>query len=1057
MQYNGVTRLLKDSIFRRSMRRIHFYSMKPHFLPTLLAALVVCAAPTSTRAADDFYTGEQVYSLRPNPEKHKDIGHIGPTGILAFVEVGVKVTIEGAREGSPAEGKVKKGEVIVGVNGLALKGLNPYVALGKAITQAEATDGKLEFDLESEAGNRQTTIEIPVLGSYGPNWPVDCPKSAKIVEQAAAFYSTFVAGSKDMGIPTALPCLFLLSTGDDDHLPVVRKHLQRFVDKPDAIGDHTWNNGYNGILFAEYYLRTGDQAMLPLLQAVCDDAKERQNFNSAWKHWGSDINPSYVGGGLMNPASTQMLTSLLLAKEVGVNVDEKTLTNALRYFWRFVGHGGVPYGDHRAEGGAGSNGKNAMIAASMQVAMGAKGNTAIYQSARDCQAMTALDAYPDMTMGHADNGRGDGIWRGIGTFYLFEKEHAAFREVTDDLTWWYDLSRYDDGGIGLASCMSFNDPASGAGAAMLFTAPRKALRILGAPRSKHAKDFELPEHLWGNDADLVFHSTKPADGFGKFGEPMRMHRIYNLIGTAYSGGTVAEAPDSVSLDQLQRLVRHHSYKVRAQAAKALRIKGELATLEALLSDPDPRLRRAGLDGINDWKYFFAQGKETLAAEKFTPGMIATITAMLHDPQESTYVVEGALFAISLMPAEVIDGQVDAILPWTKHSDWWLRHAAFDALQGLERDPARYAKVVPTLTHLMVTEVHTMPRGSMNSALAKSLKKFGSDSAIGKELAKGFSTAVTDTEVLDGPSAREGKFNLNHAIWQAAKMAPETAPQLASLLAERGLQDLDDDELKDMVSGGRGFDGLIKVCDQLKGPARESLETVLYEQYRPEIARRLKADKGENFPAIDALLGIIQFRDADAGWKVIGTPMEQDRIWQYTSFEPTAEEDILPKRDGRRYRKVTLPDGMDGWYQPDFDASGWSSGPAPIGKGEHQRAPKNLEHKSPWGDGEFLLARTTFELDATDYDLYRLRILCTQGFDFYLNGKKIESYSWWAGPTEIRKWPMTKNSAKLLKKGTNTLAVYTPCVYPSTQKPHWRGEVFGHFNAYIEGLRKEDLY
>ena len=106
-----------------------------------------------------------MYSLRPKPESHKDLGHIGPTGILAFVEVGVKVTIEGAREGSPAAGKVKKGEVIVGVNGRALKGLNPYVVLGKAITQAEATDGTLVFDLESKAGKRQVTIEIPVLGS----------------------------------------------------------------------------------------------------------------------------------------------------------------------------------------------------------------------------------------------------------------------------------------------------------------------------------------------------------------------------------------------------------------------------------------------------------------------------------------------------------------------------------------------------------------------------------------------------------------------------------------------------------------------------------------------------------------------------------------------------------------------------------------------------------------------------------------------------------------------------------------------------------------------------
>ena len=225
----------------------------------------------------------------------------------------------------------------------------------------------------------------------------------------------------------------------------------------------------------------------------------------------------------------------------------------------------------------------------------------------------------------------------------------------------------------------------------------------------------------------------------------------------------------------------------------------------------------------------------------------------------------------------------------------------------------------------------------------------------------------------------------------------------------------------------------------------------------EILKRLEAGKGDDIHVIDALLGIIQLHEPDAGWKTIGAPTQQERIWHYTSFNPTEEKDLLPKRAGRRYRKVTLPAGMDGWYQPDFDASSWQSGPAPIGKGEHQRAPKDLKHKSPWGDGEILLARTTFELDATDYDLYRLRTICTQGFDVYLNGKKIESYSWWANPTENRKWPMSKGKASLLKKGTNTLAVYTPCVYPSSQKPHWRGEVFGHLDVYIEGLRKEDLY
>lgn len=1034
--------------------------MKPSItrLSSLLTALLVGGfCSTTARAADAYYTGEQVYSLQPKPENHKEMGHVGPTGILAFVEVGVKVIIEGTRPGSPAEGKVEKGEVILGVNGQTLKGLNPYEVLGKAITQAEASDGKLVFDLESKSGKRQSTITIPVLGAWGKNWPVDCPKSAKIVDRATAFYAKHVAESDDMAIPTALPCLFLLSTGDDAQLPVVRKHIQKFLDAPNSIGDNTWNNGYNGILFGEYYLRTGDKAVLPLLQAVCDDAKKRQNYESAWKHWGTDINPSYVGGGLMNPASTQVLTSLLLSKECGVNVDEKTLTNALRYFWRFVGHGGIPYGDHRAEGGAGSNGKDGMIAAAMRIAMDASGDTSIYQSAYNYQCMATLDSYPDMIMGHADNGRGDGIWRGVASFGLFDKKHDKFREVMDRLTWWYDLSKYDDGALGLASCEKFNDPGSGAAAAMIFTAPRKALRILGAPHSKHAVAFQLPERLWGNDADLAFHQIEPAAHYAEHGEEMPMHRIFNLIGTAYNGGVVAEKPDAVSLDQLQRLVRHANYKVRAQAAKALRIKGELGTIEALLKDSDPRLRRAALDGINDWKYFFGPGKEPLATEKFTPGMITAITAMLGNPKESTYVVEGALFAIGLMPVEVIDGHVDVIMPWTKHKDWWLRQASFDALQGLDRDPARYAKVVPTLTELMVAESHTMPRTRMNETLAKSLKKFGADSAVGKELAKGFNTAVTDTQVLEGPRSREGKYNMTHAIAMAARMAPDTAPQLADLLAQRGLDQLDDKELIELMHGARGLDGMLTVHDKLKGDARQQLETVLYEKYRPEIAKRLKAGGDDDNRMIDALLGVIQFRDENAGWKVLGTPAQQDRTWQYFSFEPTAEKDILPKREGKRYRHVTLPAGMEDWYKPEFTASGWQSGKAPIGKGSHPRAPKGLTHASPWGEGEILLARTTFVLDDSKYDLYRLRTVCTQGFDIYLNGKKIESYSWWSDPDDNRKWPMNLKSAKLLRKGTNTLAIYTMLVYPSSQKPHWKDEVFGHVNCYIEGLRKEDLY
>ena len=35
---------------------------------------------------------------------------------------------------------------------------------------------------------------------------------------------------------------------------------------------------------------------------------------------------------------------------------------------------------------------------------------------------------------------------------------------------------------------------------------------------------------------------------------------------------------------------------------------------------------------------------------------------------------------------------------------------------------------------------------------------------------------------------------------------------------------------------------------------------------------------------------------------------------------------------KRYRQLSLPENLQGWYKPEFDASGWQSGQAPIGKG-----------------------------------------------------------------------------------------------------------------------------
>ena len=437
--------------------------------------------------------------------------------------------------GSPSEGKFAKGEILTGINGTALKGLNPFVVMGNALTKAEATDGKMVFDVTSADGKtqRKETVTIPVLGAYSKTWPLDCPKSKRIIDEAAAFYADPKKFNQD-GIPGALACLFLLSTGDDKYLPRVKAYFDAFPKDVKAIGDHTWNNGYNGIACGEYYLRTGDKSVLPILQYYCDDAKERQMFGCGWTHWGYGVSPGYVAGGLMNPAGAQVLTTLLLGKECGVNVDEKTLLGALRFFYRFAGHGAVAYGDHRAEGGLGSNGKDGMIAAAMQIASGAEGRCHHLPEGRQVSGHVDDRQLPLLVMGHGDEGRGDGIWRGITTSYLMKEKPALFRESMDRLTWWHDLSREPGGSIGIAT-LDLGRWRSrllrSRHRTLLHRAPANLAHHRRAA-TKYSQKYTLPENLWGTTADRAFLSIDHNPKFHDYGPEEPAHVTFYALGDA---------------------------------------------------------------------------------------------------------------------------------------------------------------------------------------------------------------------------------------------------------------------------------------------------------------------------------------------------------------------------------------------------------------------------------------------------------------------------------------------------------------------------------------------
>ena len=132
---------------------------------------------------------------------------LGPTGIVGDIK-GNQINVTGTEKGSPADGKLKKGDVIVGIGGTPFKG-NTRQALSSAIDEAEteAAGGKMKLKLK---GDREVVITLPVLGSYSRTAPYNCPKSKKIITRAA---DALVKRGNIGGGVTSATLLGLLATG----------------------------------------------------------------------------------------------------------------------------------------------------------------------------------------------------------------------------------------------------------------------------------------------------------------------------------------------------------------------------------------------------------------------------------------------------------------------------------------------------------------------------------------------------------------------------------------------------------------------------------------------------------------------------------------------------------------------------------------------------------------------------------------------------------------------------------------------------------------------------
>lgn len=652
----------------------------------------------------------QIREDRPYPE----FG-IGVSGIRAAIEPGRIVTVQSTMPGSPAEGKVEQGDVILAANGQSLEVSDPRVPLGEALGQAEATDGRFVLTVRRGNAQQQVIIDIPVIGRYSDTWPLDCAKSQAIIAQTAQL---LVEGQQDDGwfridgvdlrgdLMGCMATLFLLSTGETQYMPTVERFVKRLAQEAERAHQRSsaWHVGYQGILLAEYYLKTGDRSVLAGLENLCRLAAEGQAAGS-WGHGFGPINPGYVQSGQMNSAGVTVFQMLALARECGITASEEAFQRALIFFWRMVGHGSVAYGDHRAEMHAATNGRNAKLACALAVI-----NAEPYTTGAQHLAKMVAESYYAFEGGHTGGGF-NVMWRGIALPLLHQADEALAQHHRDQLAWYYDLCRLPGGSFRMLpsapnNATRYTGRNWGYAVALTYTAPRRTLRITGAkPTQYSVRTPDLPELPWGTPRDLIFISREHAPGFGSDDEPP--HVIREKL-----------SPDpQVPAAYAERMLRHYNPFIRTRAAYTLASINDGDAHRAVaraLQDNDPRVRRAACDAISrytNWGMRIqGQFPQEVVSRQFVPG----IERILRDPNAAWWEIDGALWALANAPPADIRRNGAVIRRHSQSEEWYLRTSAFWAVAGLGRQIT--SEEFLFLADMYVKSRHVYERGAYDSAI-----------------------------------------------------------------------------------------------------------------------------------------------------------------------------------------------------------------------------------------------------------------------------------------------------------------------------------------------------
>lgn len=396
------------------------------------------SVPRQEPAVPDFTRGDQ-------PSAAHD-WTLGPTGARGWIYTANghsrdarQVLVTAVAPGSPAEGVLESGDVILGVNDGLFSG-DARVQLARAIAAAEAEEGGGTLRLARWRNGARDNVELrlPVLGRYGATAPYDCPKSARILESGCAALAERMAQpgyARGVNpIPRSLNALALLASGNQSYLPLVKREAEW------AAGFSTdsfvsWYYGYQLMLLAEYVMVTGDQSVLPGLTRMALETARGQSAVGTWGHRFSPNGVNLMGYGAMNQPGLSLTIGMVLAREAGVQDPEldEAIERAAAFLRWYVNKGAIPYGDHQPFYAHEDHGKCAAAAVLFDL-LGDR-------EAAEFFARMTTAAYSERERGHTGN-YFHLVWEVQGVARCGPLATGAYLQ---EQGWYHDLARGWDG------------------------------------------------------------------------------------------------------------------------------------------------------------------------------------------------------------------------------------------------------------------------------------------------------------------------------------------------------------------------------------------------------------------------------------------------------------------------------------------------------------------------------------------------------------------------------------------------------------------------------------